>query len=84
MASSTRLTSCLLLLITASAAAQPLPRLAASTGDVTVSGISSGGYMAVQFQVAHSNRVRGAGIVAGGPYFCAEGSVRRALAACRT
>ena len=65
MASSTRLTSCLLLLITASAAAQPLPRLAASTGDVTVSGISSGGYMAVQFQVAHSNRVRGAGIVAG-------------------
>ena len=84
MASSTRLTSCLLLLITASAAAQPLPRLAASTGDVTVSGISSGGYMAVQFQVAHSNRVRGAGIVAGGPYFCAEGSVRRALGNCMT
>ena len=77
----------LLLLPLASAvagAAQPLPGLAASTGDVTVSGISSGGYMAVQFQVAYSSLVRGAGIVAGGPYYCAEGSVRRALGNCMT
>jgi poly(3-hydroxybutyrate) depolymerase len=77
-----RLPACALLLFAASAAAQPLPRLAASTGDVTVSGISSGGYMAVQFQVAYSSLVRGAGIVAGGPYYCAEGSVRRALGNC--
>jgi poly(3-hydroxybutyrate) depolymerase len=75
----------LLLLVSAGAgAAQPLPGLAASTGDVTVSGISSGGYMAVQFQVAYSSLVRGAGIVAGGPYYCAEGSVRRALGNCMT
>ena len=66
-----------LLLFAAGVAAQPLPRLAATTNDVTVSGISSGGYMAVQFQVAYSSVVRGAGIVAGGPYYCAEGSVRR-------
>ncbi len=66
----------------ASGAAQPLPGLGASTGDVTVSGISSGAYMAVQFQVAYSSLVRGAGIVAGGPYYCAEGSVRRALGNC--
>jgi poly(3-hydroxybutyrate) depolymerase len=73
----------LMLLVSAAAGAvQPLPGLAASTGDVTVSGISSGGYMAVQFQVAYSSLVRGAGIVAGGPYFCAEGSVRRALGNC--
>ena len=75
----------LLLLVSAGAgAAQPLPGLAASAGDVTVSGISSGGYMAVQFQVAYSAIVRGAGIVAGGPYYCAEGSVRRALGNCMT
>ena len=71
-----------MLLFAAGVAAQSLPRLAASTGDVTVSGISSGGYMAVQFQVAYSSVVRGAGIVAGGPYYCAEGSVRRALGNC--
>ena len=72
----------LLLLPAVVGAAQPLPGLAASTGDVTVSGISSGGYMAVQFQVAHSAIVRGAGIVAGGPYYCAQGSLRRALGNC--
>ena len=57
-----RLPAAALLLSAVSAFAQPLPRLAASTGDVTVSGISSGGYMAVQFQVAYSSIVRGAGV----------------------
>jgi poly(3-hydroxybutyrate) depolymerase len=38
----------------------------------SVSGISAGAYMAGQFQVAHSDEVIGAGIVAGGPYGCAE------------
>ena len=74
----------LLLLSAGVGAAQPLPGLAASTDDVTVSGISSGGYMAVQFQVAYSGIVRGAGVVAGGPYYCAEGSLRRALGNCMT
>lgn len=72
----------LLLLSGGVGAVQTLPRLSASTDDVTVSGISSGGYMAVQFQVAYSTIVRGAGIVAGGPYDCARGSVRRALGNC--
>ncbi len=36
---------------------------------ITVSGISSGGFMAVQFHVAHSSTVGGAGVVAGGPYW---------------
>ncbi len=42
---------------------------------ISVSGISSGGYMAHQFHVAHSKSVIGAGIIAGGPYFCARGSI---------
>jgi hypothetical protein len=62
-------------------AVQPLPALGAELSELTVSGISSGAYMAVQFQVAHSKLVRGAGVIAGGPYNCAEGSIRRALTA---
>ena len=34
--------------------------------DTSVSGLSSGGYMAVQFHIAFSKTVRGAGITAGG------------------
>ena len=39
----------------------------------SVSGVSAGGFMAVQFQVAFSSSIRGAGIIAGGPYYCAQG-----------
>lgn len=63
-------------------AADPLPQLGANAEGVTVSGLSSGAYMAVQFQVAHARQVSGAGIIAGGPFYCAEGSVTRALANC--
>lgn len=49
---------------------------------VTVSGISSGGYAAVQTHIALSNTVSGAGIIAGGPYHCAEGSIVHALGRC--
>jgi len=63
-------------------AADPLPALGADVRQITVSGISSGGYMSVQFHVAHSDRVSGAGILAGGPYECAEGSSFRALNNC--
>ena len=59
-----------------------LPPLPLDPAAVTVSGISAGGYMAVQFHVAHSSLVRGAGIVAAGPYLCAEGSMRHALGRC--
>ena len=41
---------------------------------ISVSGLSSGAYMAQQFHVIHSSRVKGAGIVAGGPFNCAGGS----------
>ena len=49
-----------------------LPPLGAELGATSVSGLSAGAYMAGQFQIAHSSIVRGAGIVAGGPYGCAE------------
>ncbi|MBD0271544.1 MAG: hypothetical protein ICV73_06400, partial [Acetobacteraceae bacterium] len=39
---------------------------------VTVSGLSSGGFFAHQFHVAHSGLVAGAGVMAGGPYGCVE------------
>ena len=63
-------------------AAPPLPAMGARGDAVTVSGISSGGYMAVQFQVAFSSLVKGAGVLAAGPYDCAEGSTWRALNNC--
>ena len=49
-----------------------LPALQADLHQTTVSGLSSGGYMAAQFAVAYSATVSGAGIIAGGPYYCAS------------
>ena len=63
-------------------ASSPLPQLAATRESLTVSGLSSGAYMAVQYQVTHSQSVLGAGVVAGGPYYCAEGQATRALSNC--
>jgi len=39
--------------------------------DVTVSGISSGGAMAVQMHMAYSKDISGVGVLAGPPYYCA-------------
>ena len=57
-----------------------LPRLNVTSNYVT--GISSGGYMATQLQVAYSSRFHGAGIFSAGPYYCAQDSVALALTAC--
>jgi poly(3-hydroxybutyrate) depolymerase len=62
--------------------ASPLSRLPLDPGAVTVSGVSSGGAMAVQFHTAHSRLVQGAGILAAPPYFCAENEVGLALGRC--
>lgn len=53
-------------------ASRTLPALGAKTDETSVSGISSGAYMAGQFQMAHAKRVTGAAIIAGGPYGCSE------------
>jgi len=62
--------------------AVPLPSLNVAIGETSVSGLSSGGYMAVQFEVAFSSSVKGAGVIAGGPYSCARGDVIRATTVC--
>ncbi len=59
-----------------------LAALPIAAESVTTSGISAGGYMAVQFHVAHSSLVSGVGVVAAGPYYCAENSLRHALGRC--
>lgn len=52
--------------------AEDLPALGADLTQCSVSGLSSGAFMAVQLQMAHSAMFVGAGVVAGGPYRCVE------------
>jgi hypothetical protein len=49
---------------------------------VSISGLSSGAAMAVQYAVAHSSTVRAVGAVAGPQWGCADGSLSRAVNAC--
>lgn len=49
---------------------------------VTLSGISSGAYMASQYHLSFSNEVKGVGLIAGGPWGCALGDLSVALAHC--
>jgi poly(3-hydroxybutyrate) depolymerase len=56
----------------AAPAVPTLPALGAKIDETSVSGISSGAYMAGQFQMAHASVVKGAAIIAGGPYGCAQ------------
>ena len=55
-----------------SAQSQSLPALGANIDNTSVSGLSSGAFMTSQFFMAHSANMVGAGIVAGGPYLCAQ------------
>jgi hypothetical protein len=81
-----------LLLSVPAAGADPRPAALGQYGvdaeRVTVSGLSSGAYMAVQLGVAYSSIFSGVGVIAGGPYGCARtsGSVstnmNRALGPC--
>jgi len=60
----------------------PLPALGLAADGVTVSGLSSGGYMAGQFHVGFSATLAGAAVLAGGPYGCSRGSVAGAMYNC--
>ncbi len=64
--------------------AAPLPTLNIDASSVTVSGLSSGGYMATQLHVAWSSLFKGAGVIAAGPYYCAQGLVAFAQGRCLT
>ena len=61
---------------------QELPALNVDIAQTSLSGISSGAFMAVQFEIAHSSIVKGVGVVAGGPYFCSQGSAIGATTRC--
>lgn len=52
----------------------PLQGYGADLSRTSVSGLSSGAFMASQFAVAYSGAVIGAGIVAGGEFYCAGAS----------
>lgn len=54
--------------------AQALGSYNADIKETTISGISAGAFMAVQFATAWSSVVKGVGIVAGGPDYCAQGT----------
>lgn len=64
------------------AAAEALPKLKIEPESITVSGVSSGAFMAVQLQVALSARIRGTASVAGGIYWCAEGDRNKSQMQC--
>ena len=59
------------LLLAVAAQAAPLPALNIDKTQVSVSGLSSGGFMANQLGVAHAGTFMGVGVFAGGPYMCA-------------
>jgi poly(3-hydroxybutyrate) depolymerase len=65
------------------AAVVALPKYNVSVNDVSVSGFSSGADMAVQMHFAYSKTVKkGAGIIAGGPYYCSQGNAAISVGPC--
>lgn len=62
--------------------AKELPRLVIDRSGTTVSGLSSGAFMAVQMHVAYAREVHGAAVFAGGPFLCAGGSAYTAVTTC--
>src|ERR1700758_5179439 len=56
-------------------AADPLGRFPIDPAQVSVSGISSGAFMANQLHIAHSAGIMRAGMIAGGLYGCAVDSM---------
>jgi poly(3-hydroxybutyrate) depolymerase len=51
--------------------APPLPAMGANLSQISVSGISSGGFMAAQLATTYSATFMGVGVIAAGPYYCA-------------
>jgi poly(3-hydroxybutyrate) depolymerase len=66
--------SCAAALLAQPAAADPaaLRGYNAAIAESSISGISSGAFMAVQFGTAWSSVIKGVGVIAGGPYWCAK------------
>lgn len=72
-----------LLCASAAAVVLPLPKYNVSVNEVSISGFSSGADMAVQMHFAYSKTIKkGAGIIAGGPYYCSQGNITISVTAC--
>ncbi len=81
------LLSLAIVLITACGTEQPAQQEESVTykvdsNRISVSGISSGAMMATQLHVAHSSLFNGVALLSGGPWYCAQGSMQRALGPC--
>jgi len=63
-------------------AAESLRRYNIGITSTTVSGLSSGAFMAQQFHFAESDIVNGVAIIAGGPFYCAKGRLILATDKC--
>ncbi len=59
-----------------------LPKLNVDKTNITVSGVSSGGFMAVQLHIALSSVFKGAASVAGGVYWCSQANALTAQSVC--
>jgi poly(3-hydroxybutyrate) depolymerase len=66
--------TCAALVAASPVAAEPvaLRGYNAAIGESSISGISSGAFMAIQFATAWSSVIKGVGVIAGGPYWCAK------------
>lgn len=65
-----------------SLAAEPVVAPNVDKNRITVSGVSAGGAMAQQLHITYSDLFSGAGIIAGVPFGCADGSLGTAMARC--
>lgn len=70
--------SCLLIATSASA----IPKLNLVPNGTVVAGLSAGAFFTSQYHVAFSSSVVGAGIIAGGPFYCAQNNIDYALTTC--
>jgi hypothetical protein len=62
----------------------PLGSYNAAPTETSVSGVSAGASMAVQLATAFSSIIKGVGVIAGGPFGCAFGSLNNAVSTCMT
>lgn len=51
-------------------------------GSITVSGISSGAHFASQLHLSYSDKIDGAALIAGGPFYCSYLNITKALYNC--
>ena len=72
---------CTVITAISSVAAEPIALRSynAAIGESSISGVSSGAFMAVQFGTAWSSIIKGVGVVAGGPYWCAKADAYDAI-----